>query len=82
MIDISHMILASTLANLSSTESASGGDPHQTMERANSRKDSRRDSGHASRWRRAGHHCRPISSDSREAGGELLTKKTLKAEQS
>ena len=36
MIDISPVILASTLANLSSTELASGGDRHRTMARANS----------------------------------------------
>ena len=36
MIDISPMIMALTLANLSSTKLASGGDRHQTMARADS----------------------------------------------
>jgi len=36
MTDVSPVILASALANLSSTESASGGDWHRTMARADS----------------------------------------------
>jgi len=36
MTDVSPMVFASALANLSSTELASGGDRHRTMARANS----------------------------------------------
>ena len=36
MIEVSPMIFASALANLSSTELASGGDRHRTMARADS----------------------------------------------
>ena len=40
------------------------------------------DAGRSDRWRLADHHCRSTSSSDEEAGGELVPKMTLKAEQS
>ena len=83
MIDISPMILASALANLSSTESASGGDRHRTMARANSMRERHlANPGHADQWRQVDHRCQSASFDNKGAGDELLTKRTLKAERS
>ena len=83
MTEISPVILASVLANLSSTELASGGDRHRTMARANSTRERHlANPGHADQWRQVDHHCQSASFDNKGAGDELLTKRTLKAERS
>ena len=74
MVGISPMILASSLANLSSTGSASEGDRHRTMARA----DSAMERQSARFW-----PARSMdSSDSRGASGELLMRMTPEVERS
>ena len=83
MIDISPMILASALANLSSTESASEViDIEPWPEPILRGRDIQQDSGHADQWRQADHRCQDTSFDNKGADDELLTKRTLKAERS
>ena len=44
-------------------------------------RDIQRDSGHADQWRQAYRYYQPDSFDNKGASDELLTKRTLKAEQ-
>ena len=83
MTDISPMILASALANLSPTRLTSGviglqSGPKPFLQG----RDSWPDAGQSDRWRPTDHHYRSASLDNGGASSELVPKMTPKAGQS